>query len=484
MRGYALAAVIVLLVASCGSDSAETAAGREPAGQAEAVVDPPRVGCPNGPFFPLTALDSAPPLIEDSAVPEVADAIALFLESDEGGFWPHDGWRVLEVAEADQVLLVHPGSSEVPGVAFMSVEWTNDRWRWSGSSMPNDCDLVFEPEPDDGAVVDWEVDPAGEPLGPDTTTLVVLATERGCASGQPMGDRLNEPEISYTDRAVLILLTTRPREGGQDCPGNPSQRVEIALTEPLGQRVIQDARATDLGELRHILPELIDGDEPPADSAGEGTGDAGGDVTATSAGPLPVAECDPESASRVARETVSSLVDRLIEGAANDDFRSAAEVWTGAYAGPDAAGVLQELVESNPWLLEGEIETVSVDSYSDARFCPGQVVAVTDHERRGTFAVLVDIHGTIHRVQRADELPRAPEITSSAVVLPTSPVEGSAVAYLESTRLPDAAITVDREANGDWTVVSVPPSAEGPRLLIVSMATPELSTAYSVIIPG
>jgi hypothetical protein len=258
MRVRVLAAVLVLLTASCGSDPEETSAGLEPVGS-EIDAEGLRVGCPNGPFFPLASLDTLPPLIEDSSVPDVADAIAPFLGSEEGNFWPQDGWRVLEVVDGERVQLVHPGSPETQAVAFMSADWTGEAWRWSGSSIPNDCVLVVEPSTDDGVVVDWQVDPGAEPLGPDATKVVLQATERGCASGQPMGDRLNEPEVTSTDDAVLILLTAQPPEGdAQDCPGNPSQRVEIDLPEPLGQRELRDARATDLGELRLLLEQLID----------------------------------------------------------------------------------------------------------------------------------------------------------------------------------------------------------------------------------
>ena len=261
MRVRVLAIVLVLVAASCGTDPEDTSAGLEP-GQADVDSDGVRVGCPNGPFFPSASLDTLPPLIQDSSVPDVAEAIAPFLESGEGDFWPQEGWRVLEAVEDERVQLVHPGSPETRAVAFMSADWTGDAWRWSGSSIPNDCVLVIEPAADDGVVVDWVVDPDAAPLGPDTTTLVLQATERGCASGQPMGDRLNEPGITLTDDAVLILLTAQPPEGdAQDCPGNPSQRVEIDLTEPLGQRELRDARATDLGELRLLLQQLIDGED-------------------------------------------------------------------------------------------------------------------------------------------------------------------------------------------------------------------------------
>lgn len=258
----ALAFVVaaLLLIVACGtSDPAvERSAPDDARDTTEpARLDGPRVGCPFGPFFPLSALDAPPPLIAASEVPDVADAIAPFLAGEEGAFWPQDGWRVLEVVDAERVLVVHPGSVDSEGVAFMTVSWTDGGWQWSGSSFPGGCVLVLEPEEDKGSVVEWRLDPTVTPPDADATTLVLEATERECASGRPMGDRLNEPEVTLTDEAVLILLTAQRLDGDQDCPGNPSQRVEIQLPEPLGQRELRDARSTDLGELSELLRELL-----------------------------------------------------------------------------------------------------------------------------------------------------------------------------------------------------------------------------------
>jgi hypothetical protein len=97
-------------------------------------------------------------------------------------------------------------------------------------------------------VVDWEIDPRAEPLGADSTRVVVLATERECASGRAMGDRLEEPVVTFTEDAVVVELTASRLDGFPNCQGTPSQRVEIELAEPLGERNVKDARATDLGD--------------------------------------------------------------------------------------------------------------------------------------------------------------------------------------------------------------------------------------------
>ena len=260
-----MAAVFVL--AGCGGSTSRVETGEaEPLADSaspgsEDGPDPTRVGCPFGPFFPLESLDSTPPLIEDSPVPEVATAIAPFLEGEEGDFWPREGWRVLEVVANERVELVNTGTPERPELAFMSANWNGEAWMWSGSSIPGECDLVLDPAAIDGNLVDWELDPTGAQLTPESTSVTLIATERDCVSGQAMGDRLNPPVVTVTDDAVLILLTAAPPPGeSQDCQGNPSQTVNVDLPEPLGERRVRDARSTNLGDLGTILNDLIAND--------------------------------------------------------------------------------------------------------------------------------------------------------------------------------------------------------------------------------
>lgn len=224
-------------------------------------LDFARVGCEFGPFFPVEVLDSLPPLILDSTVPEVADAIAPFLESEEGAFWPQDGWRVLEVIPEELVQLVHPSNAEFPQIAFMAAEWTGDGWKWGGSSIPNNCELMLDPSMIDGNIVEWILDPAADAPTPESTSISILATEQACASGQEMGERFNDPQVAFTDDAVFLLLTARPPDGdSQECPGNPPRAVTIELNQPLGARALLDERSTDLGDLDGILHQLLEGE--------------------------------------------------------------------------------------------------------------------------------------------------------------------------------------------------------------------------------
>jgi len=254
---------LALLIASC--DTTEPEPTQDTVGQNTATsgeteyaadgtaIDNRRVGCPpSGPYFPVSALDSAPPLIADSSVPDTAAAIAPFLESGEGEFWSQIGWRVLEVVDNEKALLVNP----TDGLEFMTLAWVEKTWDWSGSSSHGDCILVVEPLASDGSVVDWTL-ANPEQVNADSTVLQLLATEVACTSGQPIGDRLHEPEVTYTSDAILIKLTAEPLSGSQNCPGIPAQPVQVELAEPVGERKIVDARSTDLGELRTLLLELI-----------------------------------------------------------------------------------------------------------------------------------------------------------------------------------------------------------------------------------
>lgn len=197
------------------------------------------IGCRSGPSFPLAALGSIAPV----ALPEyefVAAAIEPFLSSPEGAFWPQNGWHVLH-ATGETVLLVHVESGANPGadeVSFMTVSRTGDEWAWSGSSATDNCELQTVLPPGLSRV-DWLVDP-GVPIDPDATEISVLATERECASGQPMGDRLLEPDIVITDDAIYLAFAARAQDGAQTCQGNPETQVTVQLPEPIGDRPILD----------------------------------------------------------------------------------------------------------------------------------------------------------------------------------------------------------------------------------------------------
>ena len=201
------------------------------------------IGCRGGTSFPVSALDEAP-LLVDSGLVGVEEAIRPFLESGEGAFWPQDGWQVLHQTD-DRVLLVYTdGTASEPQTAFMGVERDGGEWRWAGSSTGDECPLEVK-VPGDLNAVDWRLDPSADPLTSESTVVHVLVTERKCASGQPVGDRLLGPEVVVTDTEILIAFAAQPQSGAQTCPSNPEEPFTIELSGPVGTRAVTDGLALD-----------------------------------------------------------------------------------------------------------------------------------------------------------------------------------------------------------------------------------------------
>lgn len=194
--------------------------------------------------FPASALDDLIP-VEDSELPGVRRALEMFLTTDEGTFWPQDGWLVL-TADRD-VLLVH---ADADAVSFITFTHTGSAWRWDSSSSNDTCTLRSV-MPAGLNLVDWRLDRAFPRPGPDSTEIHVRVTEQDCASGQPMGDRLLGPQIIETSQSVLVAFAAITQPGGQECPANPSTPVTVTLPSPLGNRDLRDGTvvADDIRDL-------------------------------------------------------------------------------------------------------------------------------------------------------------------------------------------------------------------------------------------
>ena len=271
---FVVLATLALTTASCGDDTDTATADPEPDDTttlepepgATTAPDPvdaddpittaddddPVVGCPSGPTFPLSALDDVPPIAD--APDGVEAAMRTFLDGEEGAFWPQDGWRVLHET-AERVLVVHVGdrsTAAATGLSFMTLEADAAGWSWAGASGGGDCPLQFQLDAGLG-VVEWEPDPDHPMPQADDTVVHLLATERACASGQPMGDRLNDPVVLADDSQVSVTFSVVPLDGDQDCQGNPATAVAVARGAPLGERRLVDGR--DVGvELEDLLP--------------------------------------------------------------------------------------------------------------------------------------------------------------------------------------------------------------------------------------
>lgn len=192
------------------------------------------VACPSGPEFPISALDEIS-LISPDDPDGMFAAIEPFLDSEEGQFWPQEGWQLLHQSPQEAILVTpHEGN-----LAYMFLEREGDEWAWSGSSMNgNPCDLQYT-IPAGLNTVEWRLDPSISEPAPDTSELRVLLTERECVSGQEIGDRLVGPQVVMTETDVRIAFAAEPPPGEvHTCQGNPETPHTVELPEPLGDREI------------------------------------------------------------------------------------------------------------------------------------------------------------------------------------------------------------------------------------------------------
>ncbi len=195
-----------------------------------------RVTC-GGASFTLSDLDGVKDL-SGAGLPDVEAAIQPFLQSAEGAFWPQDGWMVLSESQ-DAVTLVHIDPEGDSSLAFMSVERSGGDWKWAGSSMGEGCGLEIS-MPAGLNAVDWRFDPSYPEPNANSTTLYLLVTERECASGQAVGDRLVGPEVVVTDTHVHVAFAATAQAGDQTCPSNPETAVTVELSAPIGSREVVD----------------------------------------------------------------------------------------------------------------------------------------------------------------------------------------------------------------------------------------------------
>ncbi len=101
-------------------------------------------------------------------------------------------------------------------------------------------------------------------------TVTVLVTEIACASGRPPLGCLLPPVILATDDAVTIAFAVRKLPGGQDCPAKPETRVDVQLTEPLGNRGLFGLERASRGAPQltaRTLRLAAEGPPPPAQPA-------------------------------------------------------------------------------------------------------------------------------------------------------------------------------------------------------------------------
>ncbi|RZI94407.1 MAG: hypothetical protein EOO67_04715 [Microbacterium sp.] len=94
------------------------------------------------------------------------------------------------------------------------------------------------PSAQTGDPATWELaDGAG--VSVQSTTIEVLATRLACASG--VTGALEDPVVDYRDDEIVIRIdAVYDGDAAADCQGNNAVPVSVALTEPVGDRVLVD----------------------------------------------------------------------------------------------------------------------------------------------------------------------------------------------------------------------------------------------------
>jgi hypothetical protein len=107
----------------------------------------------------------------------------------------------------------------------------------------------------------WRVDPEAR-IGPESTSIPVLVTEIECASGQSPEGRILDPLVEYRADAVVISISIYTDPG--DCPSNPEYPLTVALSEPLGDRVLLGGRVEPPTSATPTAPTSTAGPTPSA----------------------------------------------------------------------------------------------------------------------------------------------------------------------------------------------------------------------------
>jgi hypothetical protein len=102
----------------------------------------------------------------------------------------------------------------------------------------------------------WWLDPASPPPAAGVATLKVLVRENACASGTSGAERVDPPDMAFSETSITVRVDIRRGPGGQDCQGTPPFRFTLELPEPVGGRALLDASTRP--------PR--DATKPPADS--------------------------------------------------------------------------------------------------------------------------------------------------------------------------------------------------------------------------
>ena len=207
MRRRALVVVLVLAFAACGEAESDLRLGSGTGADGDAA-EPVELTCGDPPAFPASRLEGE--AVAQDATGAAAEGLRSLLASDAS--MPTSGWH--RVAEsADEVRFVSEPAEE-------DLRWQADLHRDGAIWEPSEwgqCELT--PYRDGFEPADWQ--PAG-PVVPGAKRLRLAVTERGCAGGEPPGDRLQPAEVVEASGSVTITFWVRDADRRPDLSGQPA----------------------------------------------------------------------------------------------------------------------------------------------------------------------------------------------------------------------------------------------------------------------
>lgn len=193
------------------------------------------------PLVKCTGIDPVPyshlinPLPLDQIDHPAAEALRDEQNTLGGEPMPQGEWVAIHIDEQRATFGIFSPNS----FAHIEFERSGDRWRMDGLGSGPPCEpTVVLPEGLNRVIAN--LDPDSLP-NPDSTSIDLLVTEAACASGREMGDALQGPQVVETDTEVLVAFAAVPiSDRVINCQGNPSSRVSVELSQPLGNRTIYD----------------------------------------------------------------------------------------------------------------------------------------------------------------------------------------------------------------------------------------------------
>ncbi len=236
-RRTVLAVFGVLALASCAGPPLPVAPPAEAApGQGIGEI---RYSCTGPPGFLPSMLDQEPTAELESHPSAEALRQTLAQNGQETDMLPKSGyWLVSRDASSAQYIARSPGAGgEHP--QFVEATFNNEGggpWTLAGWGQCRPTIVL-----DGLSLATWTLDPALPLPDASATSFTALVTERTCTGAQPMLGRLLPPSITYGAESISLVFAARPLEGEMfTCPGNPSTRVTVELSEPLGGRRLLD----------------------------------------------------------------------------------------------------------------------------------------------------------------------------------------------------------------------------------------------------